>query len=537
MYSQSLKRKLFCAGAACLMLFAGKTGSSLLAQESRSAPERRGRQIYLQGTSQSGKPILAYLGDGSLEVPASTLPCASCHGATGQGKPEGGVSPSNITWETLTKPYGQTHASGRKHPVYTNRGIELAITRGLDPGGNKLLPVMPRYSMSREDMADLILYLGRLGKDNDPGLHEAEIVIGTLVPARGNLAEMGKVIRMVTAGVFADINAAGGIYNRRLELSVAETGDTPAATRANLESSLKAEPVFAMVSNFIAGSEKETLAFSNQKEIPLVGPFTLYASGEPTAGSRVFYLLSGISEQARALVEFAIKTPEMKDGGVAIVHSQNELNTAVVEAIQQQSKVARWSGGESFVYAAGSFDAAAMVRQVRQAKRNGVFLMGNSADAVSFMQEADKAAWHPYIFISGPQVTAEIFKLPAGFDRRVFISFPTAPADQSAEGLREFRAFSVKHGLPNTNLASQILAYSAARIVVESLKRAGRDLTREGFLAALESLYEHQTGLIPPISFGPNRRTGSLGAYIVTINLKEKKFEPASGFIDLGRTK
>jgi len=537
MYSPSLKRKLFFSGAACLILFAGKAGSSSLAQESSTAPERRGRQIYLQGTSQSGKPIFAYLGDDSLEVPASTLPCASCHGTNGQGTPEGGVNPANLTLETLTKPYGQTHPSGRKHPAYTNRGIELAITRGLDPGGNRLLPVMPRYSMSREDMSDLILYLGRLGKESDPGVHDAKIVIGTLVPARGNLAEMGNVIRAVTAGVFADVNAAGGIYNRRLELSVAETGDTPAASRANLERSFDVEPVFAMVSNFIAGSEKETLSFSNQKEIPLVGPFTLYSSVEPKEGSRVFYLLSGISDQARALVEFAIKTPEIKDGGIAIVHSQNELNKSVVEAIQQQSKVGGWSGGESFGYASESFDAAAMARQVRQAKRHGVFFIGNAADALSFMQEADKAAWHPTIFISGPQATAEILKVPPGFDRRVFISFPTTPADQSAEGVREFRAFSARHGLPSSHLAAQILAYSAARIVVESLKRAGRELTREQFLAALEGLYEHQTGLIPPVSFGPNRRIGALGAYVVTINLKEKKFEPASGFIDLGRTK
>ena len=323
----------------------------------------------------------------------------------------------------------------------------------------------------------------------------------------------------------------------RLELSVAETGDTPAATRANLERSFKVEPVFAIVGNFIARSEKEALAFSSQKEIPLVGPFTLYSSVEPTPGSRVFYLLSGISEQARALVEFAIKTPEMKNGGVAIVHSQNEVNQAVVEAIQQQSRVAGWSGGDSFGYGSGSFDAAAMGRQVRQAKRNAVFFIGDTADAMSFIQQADKEAWYPNIFISGPHATADILKVPAGFDRRIFISFPTSPADQSAEGIKEFRAFSARHQLPKNHLATQILAYSGARIFVESLKRAGQELTRERFLAALESLYEHQTGLIPPISFGSNRRIGSFGAYVVTINLKEKKFEPVSGFIDLGRKK
>src|SRR5258707_23026 len=116
--------------------------------------EAQGKKIYTQGTSSSGKEILAYIGESSLEMPGNTMPCANCHGLDGKGKPEGGVVPSNLTWEELTKPYGATHADGRQHPPYTERGLELAIQRGLDPAGNKLLNVMPRYVMSKDDLAD-----------------------------------------------------------------------------------------------------------------------------------------------------------------------------------------------------------------------------------------------------------------------------------------------------------------------------------------------------------------------------------------------
>ncbi len=129
-----VKRRNFLAGIVFLSALGVGFQENSSAQEIKVTAERRGRQLYFQGTSQSGKPVLAYLGDDALEVPASTLPCANCHGANGQGKPEGGVSPSNITLEALTKPYGVTHASGRRHPAYTNRGFELAISRGLDPG-------------------------------------------------------------------------------------------------------------------------------------------------------------------------------------------------------------------------------------------------------------------------------------------------------------------------------------------------------------------------------------------------------------------
>src|SRR5215217_689364 len=151
----------------CLLLLVFFLASPVIAQTPLTPQESRGKQIYLLGTTNSGKDILAYIGDSSLEVPGSTMACANCHGITGQGKPEGGIDPSNIPWEALTKPYGVTHSSGRKHPAYTARALELAITRGLDPAGNKLLYAMPRYQMSKDDLADLVVYLKRLGTDID----------------------------------------------------------------------------------------------------------------------------------------------------------------------------------------------------------------------------------------------------------------------------------------------------------------------------------------------------------------------------------
>ncbi|HYP00192.1 MAG TPA: ABC transporter substrate-binding protein, partial [Pyrinomonadaceae bacterium] len=319
----------FIALAACLSLLQPRASSSRVSAQTnapaadstqnapasssaQSAPggvtltpeEKRGKQIYLRGTSASGKEIMAYLGEAALEIPASTMACANCHGLDGQGRPEGGVTPSNITWDALTKPYGVTHASGRKHPPYTERAIELALTRGLDPAGNRLLNVMPRYQMSREDMADLTAYLKRLGTDRDPGLTDTGIRVGMLVPARGALAGMGQTIKAVVAAYFEEVNSQGGIYNRKIELKFAETGDTATATSANVERLIRDEQVFALSSAMIAGADREVAALARDAEVPLVGPFTLYPPASAPINRQVFYLLSGIDDQARALVAF-----------------------------------------------------------------------------------------------------------------------------------------------------------------------------------------------------------------------------------------
>src|SRR6185436_14019682 len=66
--------------------------------------EKRGKAFYLRGESASGQEITALMGE--VDVPASTLPCAGCHGNRGEGRAEGGVTAGNMRWSHLTKPYG-----------------------------------------------------------------------------------------------------------------------------------------------------------------------------------------------------------------------------------------------------------------------------------------------------------------------------------------------------------------------------------------------------------------------------------------------
>ncbi|MDH4005106.1 MAG: hypothetical protein OEV32_09680, partial [Gammaproteobacteria bacterium] len=55
--------------------------------------EMRGKQIYFEGTSPRGTEITAVVGDEAALLPGSAMPCSSCHGGDGLGRPEGGLIP------------------------------------------------------------------------------------------------------------------------------------------------------------------------------------------------------------------------------------------------------------------------------------------------------------------------------------------------------------------------------------------------------------------------------------------------------------
>ena len=75
-------------------------------------------------------------------------------------------------------------------------------------------------------------------------------------------------------------------------------------------------------------------------------------------------------------------------------------------------------------------------------------------------------------------------------------------------------------------------AFSAAKILVEGLKRAGREVSREKLIETLEGLSGYVTGLTPAVTYGPNRRIGAMGAYVVTIDLEKREFVPPSSWVN-----
>jgi ABC-type branched-subunit amino acid transport system substrate-binding protein len=523
----------------CLTLLAAlcislslRTQAAAVGSDGLTPEETRGKEIYLRGTATSGNEILAYVGDAAIEVPGSAMPCANCHGADGKGKPEGGVVPSNLTWEALTKPYGVTHANGRKHPAYTERGLELAILRGLDPAGNKLLSVMPRYQMPPGDLADLIAYLKRVGEEHVRGVSENGIVVGTVVPAVGTLAPMGEAVRAVTTAYFEEINNQGGIYNRKINLKFVETASTPTATATNLRRFIQDQQIFALTGAFTAGADTELAAVVKELEVPLVGPLTL----QPELGDRVnryvFYVLPGMDVQARALVNYAVqKTLLQKTGALIVYPSEGASSGSILKAINDQCQKKGCAAAETFSYQRQSFDAAALAGQLIATKKNVLFFLGTSSEALALMKQADKEGWAPYIFLAGTASGNELFESPSSFKQKLFFALPASPADQTAEGIGEFRALAAKYKVPPNHIASQLLAYSAARLLVEGIKRSGKDLSVENLVGSLEGIEQFSTGLIPPVSFGPNRRLGAMGAYIVSVDLEQKTLQPASPWI------
>lgn len=498
----------------------------------RSPSEGRGREIYVRGVSPSGGDIKALMGAEKVEVPAAVLPCASCHGENGRGRPEGGVVPANITWASLTKPYGVRGPGGREHPPYDERKLARAIAMGIDPGGRSLHPAMPRYALTHEDMEDLVAYLKVIGARQDPGLSPDRITIGTLLPRRGPFAARGMAMEAALRAYFEDLNERGGIYNRKVDLKVGETAGQPESTVAAARRFIEEEEPFALTGVFMTGAEGEIADLAAEAEIPLVGALAVNPRHGSAANRHVFYLDAGLEGQVRALLEFAAR----RHGGtlptLSILYRQGAPLEGVIEAAEDQVKALGGAASGKIPLTAEAFDPPAIARVLRDGGTALLLLLASGAPERELLEDAARLGWRPQVLLPGSLASDEILDAGEAGALEIFLAFPTLPSDLTPAGLMDFDRLARKYGLPAEFPAAQITALTSASILAEGLKRAGGELSRERLLAALDDLRDFSTDLTPLVTYGPNRRVGIRGAHIVAIDPASGTFVPVDGWIE-----
>ena len=484
-----------------------------------------GKQIYHEGISPAGDEITAIVGTEGVKLPASAVPCASCHGRDGLGRPEGGVLPPDIRWSELTKSYGHVHEDGRRHPAFDEIGLARLIRTGLDPANNRLDQSMPLYSMSVEDMDSLVAYLRFLEHDWDPGISEDSIQVATLLPLQGPQGELGQAMAQVMHAYFQEVNRRGGVFGRKLELLAIPYGSSAEATLENLRAAFQREGVFALVGAYTVGLDAQILELLRDQRMPMVGPFTLNP-GDAFLNSDVFYIYPGFAEQAQALAAKAIAMMKGGKGKLVLVGPEGENVDGLIAAVEKKQPKEQLFEIEILRYQRGELDAAALAESLQQAESDAVVFLGVQAELETLLNALADSGHYPGVFALSAFVPRPLGEAPDMFTQRVYLAYPTLSSDVSEAGRSEYLKLAEVHALPPGHLQGQVAALAAAKLLEEGLRGAGRSLNRERLVEAIEALYRYDTGLTPPLTYGPNRRIGAMGAHVINLDIANKASTP-----------
>lgn len=476
--------------------------------------ESAGKRLYREGVSGSGDSIMARVGAANMLLPATSLPCANCHGADGLGRPEGGVRPPELNWPRLSSRYGQQQINGRSYPPYTESTLARAIQEGRDPGNNWLDPAMPRFVLSMNDQRNLTAYLKRLADDRDPGLTPDSLHLGTLLPSQGPLSEEGAIVAAVLKGSVARINEAGGIHGRQLRLTIADPGPDRVSAEQALDRLIDQDEVFALIAPLVPALESELAERLEHAGIPLIGPLSLLGSAQPSR--QIFEPLPGLREQLIALAGYATDHLRVLQGPTLIAYPNEAGQRLAAQDLGLYLQNHAWQNVSLKAYDSAQDELPLGSRSV--------FYLGSGGGFSRLAERLQTAGQVPYLFAASNQVAGDLLQVPSGFSRRVFLAYPFVPSDWTLAGRTALTQLREHQGLGSEHSVLQVGAFSSMLLLSEGMKQAGRDASREKLINALEGLHDFDTGLTPLISFGPGRRQGLSGAHIVTVDLPDQRF-------------
>lgn len=359
----------------------------------------------------------------------------------------------------------------------------------------------------------------------DPGVTDAEVVLGMWSPLTGPVALLGTSERDALQIWLGEVNAAGGIHGRKVRLVVYDDGGSPQEALAAARRLINQDKVFALVAGSVSGATLPVIPLVNGAKIPFVASISSNRRLLDPFNRFIFRVYPNEIAQANGLVDYVMPKHGLKRP--AIIYTSNDYGVGGHEAVtlrMREKHNLQLVAAER--YNTGDQDFSAQLLRIKQANADGVFVWAFAAEAGIIVRQARELGISVPLFGGGATATP-LFPRGAGPAGIGFIADflePHLPESSNAPAVVKYREALKKaypSGFPPGRPSEYDLAgYGAGRIVEEGLRRAGRELTREKFIEALETLRQFDTGVLFPVSYTTDNHEGSSTTQIIRVNEK-----------------
>ncbi len=341
-----------------------------------------------------------------------------------------------------------------------------------------------------------------------PGVTDTEITIGITGPLSGPAAAWG-TIALASEAYAKHVNEQGGVHGRKLKIVLKDDGYNPGRAVANV-SEMK-DQVFAIlgtVGTAVLNANKDIVA---EAGVPLVYPLgnvQVFAKQPKEKVRGVFQVYPDYTDETEFLAQQAAKIEGVKK--LAFFGQNDDWGKNALEGTKKG--VAKVPGmqltGEVF-YEVTDRELGTHALKMKESGAEAILLCSTATHGAGLIKEMAKVGYRPKVFASFILYDRDtMFRLLGDLWEGVY--FATVISMRGEPAADKLVSIVTKVD-PKLKGREGFAVQGAADIIVllEGLKRAGRNLTREGFIKAMESIKDwDEDGLTAPITFGPDRHHG-----------------------------
>ena len=332
-----------------------------------------------------------------------------------------------------------------------------------------------------------------LAQTNTPGVTSNSIHIGSCSALSGPASFLGIQTQVGALAYFHQVNSTGGIYGRTIELKSHDDGYDPEQTITCFNSLIK-DDVFAM--GFFVGTPTAAkyIPMAEGAKVPMVGLFTgaqmLY---EPLKHD-IINVRASYYDETREQIEQLWKARGVRKIGV--IYQDDAFGKAVLDGVQHALSKHQSSPAALGTFQRNTVEVSAGIKAVRDANPEAVIVVGPYAPVAAILKEAHAGGWRP-LFLTVSFVGTESLIHAAGPDAEgVVVTQVLPPYDRTELPTIQLYRDSLDRYMSGTSPSFVSLeGFVDAMVIVQALRAAGHDLTREKFISAIESLHDSDMGL------------------------------------------
>jgi ABC-type branched-subunit amino acid transport system substrate-binding protein len=337
------------------------------------------------------------------------------------------------------------------------------------------------------------------------GVAHDRIVLGQAAVFSGPAAQLGIQMRNGVKAYLDYVNAQGGVHGRKIELVTEddryEASVAPVASKKLIEE----HKVFALLGYVGTPTGTEHVKVLTPAKVPLVGMFTGAEVLRVPFNRYVFHVRASYYDETEKIVEQVIST-----GGKRISVFFQDDNYG--EAGRKGTEIALTKRGMK-IHSTGTVERNTVkveqaVNTIHSSQPDAVVMVSQYTSCAEFVRQMQKAGsnarFYNVSFVGSKALADALGEDGVGVAISQVVPFPWGRA---VPVVKEYQELAKKAGYTDYNF-SAMEGFLSAKVAVEGLRRAGRNLTRESYIAALEKMQDVDLGGFF-VSYSPTNRAGS----------------------------
>jgi branched-chain amino acid transport system substrate-binding protein len=356
-------------------------------------------------------------------------------------------------------------------------------------------------------------------------------------PLSGPVALLGQSARDGVRLWVKEINDKGGVHGRKINFISYDDAGSPQEAQTAIRRLIDQDQVFMLISGSVSGSTLPVRQIITREKVPFVSSISSNINLMKPFSRYIFRIYANEDSQAFGIINWMMDHEKIQRP--AIIYNSNDYGVGGFQIYEERLKnhyKVRSVATER--YNPGDQDFTAQLLRIKAANPDGLLVYAFAQEAGIIVRQAKELGLTAKLFGGGGTSTPLLQRGagPAAIDFTSVLVVPEIPERSDNPSVVAYReklksAFYPDGFPPGRPSEYDTSAYAAAKITEAALDKVGRNLTREAFVDALESMKSFDIGMTFPVSFSKDSHEGTTMVEIVKVapDLKWESVAQSSG--------